>query len=112
VAHPDYFMIGRRSWSMACDEAVHIIAKAAQDNHVALEINLNGIRYGKNTYDGKLAYPYPFRPFWEIVSQYNVQCLYSFDAHKPYTLLEKERIELVEDVLEGLNLSINHSYRI
>ena len=112
VAHPDYFMIGRRSWSKACDEAVHIIAKAAQDNGVALEINLNGIRYGKNTYEGKLAYPYPYRPFWEIVSQYNVQCLYSFDAHKPYTLLEKERIELAEEILKDLDLSINHSYRI
>lgn len=112
VAHPDYFMIGRRSWSKACEEAAHIIAKAAHENKIPLEINLNGIRYGKFTYDGEKAYPYPYRPFWEIVSKYDVECLYSYDAHKPYTLLEKERIDVVNEILSGLDLSINHHYRI
>lgn len=112
IAHPDYFMLGRRTWTKECEKAAHMIAKAAQDNKVALEINLNGIRYGKTKYDGKLSYPYPFRPFWEVVSLYQVECLYSFDAHKPFTLLENERIELVDEILEGLNLSINQSYRI
>ena len=112
IAHPDYFMLGRRTWSKACEEAAHIIARAAQDNKIALEINLNGIRYGKYNYSGEKVYPYPYRSFWEIVSLYDVECLYSFDAHKPYTLLEHERIELVDEILSGINLSINHNYRI
>lgn len=112
VAHPDYFMLGRRTWSKACEEAVHIIAKAAKENNVALEINLNGVRYGKLNYQGNLVYPYPFRPFWEIVSEYDPECIYSYDAHKPFTLLEKERIDLVEQTLKGIKLSINHNYRI
>ncbi len=112
IAHPDYFMLGRRTWSAACDEAARIIALASEKNNVPLEINLNGIRYGKLNYQGKDAFPYPFRLFWSIVSQYNVQCLYSYDAHKPLTLLEKERVDLVEEILRGLPLSINHSYRI
>lgn len=112
IAHPDYFMLGRRTWTPACDEAARIIAQAAVKNNVALEINLNGIRYGKYNYHDLQAYPYPFRSFWEIVSNYDVECLYSFDAHKPFTLLEKERIGLVEEILKGLPLSINHNYRI
>lgn len=112
IAHPDYFMLGRRTWTPACDEAARIIAQAAETNKVALEINLNGVRYGKYTYQNLHVYPYPFRSFWEVVSKFNVECLYSFDAHKPFTLLEKERIGLVEEILKGLPLSINHNYRI
>lgn len=112
IAHPDYFMLGRRTWTPACDEAARIIAQAAEKNKVALEINLNGVRYGKYNYHNIHVYPYPFRSFWEIVSNYDVECLYSFDAHKPFTLLEKERIGLVEEILKGLPLSINHNYRI
>ena len=45
VAHPDYFMMGRRSFSNACVDAAHRIAKASIRYDTPLEINLNGFGY-------------------------------------------------------------------
>lgn len=74
IAHPDYFMLGRRQFSEVCREAAHRIARISLDYDVPLEINLNGFRYGKKCYqfdnkDNKYEerYAYPFREFWEIV---------------------------------------------
>lgn len=106
IAHPDYFMLGRRDFSQACKEAAHIIAKAAQRNNVLIEINLNGLRYGKIQYADKLLYPYPLREMYEIFSQYDVKFIYGYDAHKPITLLEDWRIVEVNKILEGLDLEI------
>ena len=47
VAHPDYFMQGRRVFSKGCKEVAHRIAKASLEYDIPLEINLNGFRYGK-----------------------------------------------------------------
>lgn len=112
IAHPDYFMLGRNRWSDACAQAARIIAEAAERNNVPLEINLNGLRYGKKLYGDLEVYPYPFPSFWQEVAQYNVKCIYSFDAHRPTTLLEKERIALVLDQLNGIHLNIEEQFRI
>ena len=47
IAHPDYFMQGRRLFSKECEEAAHRIAKASLKYDIPLEVNLNGFRYGK-----------------------------------------------------------------
>ncbi|MCC2836809.1 PHP domain-containing protein [[Clostridium] innocuum] len=47
VAHPDYFMLGRRLFSEVCVEAAHRIARASILHDIPLEINLNGFHYGK-----------------------------------------------------------------
>ena len=48
IAHPDFFMLGRRQWTPACDKASQIIVEAAKKYHAVLEINLTGLRYGKH----------------------------------------------------------------
>lgn len=112
IAHPDYFMLGRNRWSNACTQATQIIAQAAAKHHIPLEINLNGLRYGKKQYDELEVYPYPFPAFWKEVAKYDVKCIYSYDAHRPTTLLEKERIAKVLDQLSGIQLQIDEQFRI
>ena len=71
-----------------------------------LEINLNGLRYGKLLYEPEDAYAYPYRAFWEIAAQYPIQCIYGYDAHQPTTLLEKKRIAQVKEILADLPLTM------
>lgn len=104
VAHPDYFMLGRRSFSAACAKAAHEICACAVACHIPLEINLNGLRYGKLLYEGQDAYAYPYRAFWEIAASYPITCIYGYDAHQPTTLLEQKRIAIVSEILAGLPL--------
>jgi len=106
VAHPDYFMLGRRNFSIACEKAAHEICACAAACDIPLEINLNGLRYGKLRYDQGDAYPYPYRAFWEIAAKYPVTCLYGYDAHQPVTLLEHQRMDTVNDILSGLSFSM------
>lgn len=49
IAHPDLFMFGKETWTAACEEATHTICASAQKHGVLLEVNLNGLRYGKNS---------------------------------------------------------------
>lgn len=105
LAHPDYFMLGRRTFNEVCVEAAHRIASASIEYDIPLEVNLKGLRRGGFLYeDGEhCAYPYP--PFWNIISQYGCKCVYGYDAHQPWDLLEVKREELAQQLLEGINLN-------
>ncbi len=61
--------------------------------HAVLEINLNGLRYGKLYYQDGLAYPYPHPEFFKHVTKENKVC-FGYDAHHPTTLLEHQRIDI------------------
>jgi histidinol-phosphatase (PHP family) len=104
-------MLGRRDWSEACIKAAHKIALCAEKTKLPLELNLNGIRYGHKPYKDGSAYVYPYRPFWEIVSQYKTVCVYGYDAHHPTTLLEDDRIQTINEIIDGLPLNIIENYR-
>lgn len=114
VAHPDYFMLGRRSFSSTCVEATHRIAQASIAYDIPLEINLNGFHYGKKSYvvsnkDKDIIYeeryPYPFREFWEIIATYGCKVVFGYDAHSPITLLEKNRENLAMEILTDIPLN-------
>ena len=104
IAHPDLFMFGKEEWTKACEKAAHIICKSAEKHHVYLEINLNGLRYGKRQIGNEYRYTYPYRKFWEIASQYDVKCIYGLDAHKPEKYADKECYRIVDEVLKGIPL--------
>lgn len=110
-AHPEYFMLGRKHWNEACIQAAHAIGKCAQETGVALEINLNGIRFGRQHYNGIEAYPYPFMPFWKIMAQYQITTVYGLDAHRPLTLLESHRMDLFKEDFKELGIFPNLNYR-
>lgn len=111
VAHPDYFMLGRRTFSPACIEATHCIAKASLTYDTPLEVNLNGFRYGKNVYQVsdeptiyQECYAYPFREFWEIIATYGCKVVYGYDAHRPVALLERDKELLANEILKDIPL--------
>ena len=83
IAHPDLFMYGKTEFTKACEEAAHRIVQAAIRNGIVLEVNLNGLKYGKRQMGSECRYLYPYRGFWEIVSQYDVEVVYGLDAHAP-----------------------------
>lgn len=111
IAHPDYYLLGRRVFDGICIEAAHRIAKASIKYDIPLEVNLKGIDYGKkdyyfdklNIYESR--YPYPFREFWQIISSYGCKVVYGYDAHSPISLLEKKRIIKVNEILKGIPLN-------
>lgn len=112
IAHPDYFMQGRRAFSEECKEAAHRIAKASIKYDVPLEINLNGFRYGKKLYElcdkpgvYEKRYPYPFREFWQIIANYGCKVVYGYDAHSPIAFLEKDRQLLADEILNDIPLN-------
>lgn len=112
VAHPDYFMLGRRDFSEVCASCAKEICEGAVAYDIPLEINLNGMRYGTYPYLEGERYPYPYRDFWEIASTFPVKVVYGFDAHHPTTLLELSRIAKAEKILEGLSLSCMDTFVI
>ena len=112
VAHPDYFMLGRDHWNSTCEEASHLICQASSQYKIPLEINLNGLRYGKLYYDGSLKHPYPYREFWQIASLYQCPVFFGYDAHDPKTLQEEFRVQQVLEILEGIYLNILEDFDI
>ena len=112
VAHPEYFMLGRRSFSKECEQAAHQIAQCAVECDVALEVNIKGTRGSKYFYDGVEAYPYPYRPFWEILAQYPIRCVYGYDAHMPVNLLDESAREKAIQILQGLDLKFDSEFKI
>jgi histidinol-phosphatase (PHP family) len=112
IAHPDYFMLGRRGWSAACEEAARKICEVSIKYNVPMELNTNGLRYGKQLYDSGKFYPYPFRPFWEIIAQTKAPVIFGVDAHRPLTLLETERFTKCLDELVGLEFNFQTEFRI
>lgn len=111
VAHPDYYMLGRRSFSKECKEAAHRIAKASLQYDVPLEVNLNGFHYGKKTYQFynqpdvyEKRYAYPFKEFWEIIASYGCKVVYGYDAHTPIAFLDDERLIKANEILKDIPL--------
>lgn len=112
VAHPDYFLLGRRNFNEVCEKAAHMIAQCAVECDVYLEVNLKGRRGSKLSYPEGDVYPYPYRPFWEIMAQYPIKCVYGYDAHLPADLLDEMNIGKVNEILEGLDLEFADEFKI
>lgn len=112
VNHPDYFMLGRTKWSSACEEATRKIAACAARLHIPLEVNLKGTRRAKQEYLDGTYYSYPYRKFWEIASQYDIEVILGHDAHYPFDFQRESEIQKVNDILDGLPLKQKLDFRI
>lgn len=110
--HPDYFMLGRKCWNEACEEAAHMICECAKRCDVPLEINLKGMRRGKHRYRDGEFYPYPYRRFFEIAAEHGNACVYGHDAHAPLDFVDDRELALSAEILKGLDLNILESFDI
>lgn len=89
VAHPDLFGTSYDKWDKEAAACSKYLFEAAEAYKVALEINANGIRKGTIQTSSGIRLMYPWEPFWELLSQYDVQVTVNSDAHCPGDIVEK-----------------------
>lgn len=83
VAHPDYFMLGRKTYSKDCDRAIRQIAKTAKKFGVFMELNLKGYYEEKREIDGEIQSAYPFRKAMESIFDEGAKFMIGYDEHDP-----------------------------
>lgn len=83
LAHPDYFMLSRESWSDACTAALEKILLCANQHDFPLEINLKGLSYGKRSYPDGDSFIYPNKHTIELFKKYNPKVVFGLDCHNP-----------------------------
>lgn len=86
IAHPDLFGVCYQRWDANTIACSRDILAAAQDSNVGLEINALGlekIARKKSTNPYPL---YPWLPFWELATEYDVETIVNADAHRPQDL--------------------------
>ncbi len=106
IAHPDFFMLGRKSFGDYEENVTREICKAASKYGIPLEINLNNI-FRHEFYDlkdkkalNKSNSTYPNKDFWKIVSEYNIKTLYGLDVHHIVQIsLYKELAKLANNII-------------
>lgn len=102
IAHPDFFMNSRNSWSDSCAEASERICMAAKKHGIPLELNLKGSMSPKDWIETAYCAHYPYRKFWEIAAKVGNDILYGWDAHSPEAL--SWSTEAVDEIIAGLNI--------
>lgn len=78
LAHPDliYFVGEQKEYQ----QHMRRLCRAAKQTDTPLEINLLGIRYGRN---------YPNNAFWEVAAEESCPVIIGIDAHKPVEIQER-----------------------
>ena len=96
IAHPDIYMLNRKSFGKIEEKVAHLICKTAEKYNIPLEINLaQACQYYQHTRKNII---YPCKEFWQIASNYNIKVVYGIDAHfKNQITLYKESIEAVNN---------------
>lgn len=83
MAHPDLFGNCYHNWDSNTISASRDIFAAAESLQMPLEINGYGLRKPKITTDAGVRCMYPWLPFWELASDYNIKVIANSDAHRP-----------------------------
>lgn len=120
IAHPDYFMLGRRVFSKTCQESATRIAQISLQYDLPLELNLNGPHYGTHEYLIKesqgdrvtTSVAYPFYDFWKIISRYQCKVCFGYDAHTPLMFQEQKHERQATKIVEDLHLNFIEEIQI
>ncbi len=111
LAHPDLFYLdykdknGNHVFDEKCVEVSKKIIECAIKNDIYLEVNVNGLRFSKET-DSNRNWKYPVYDFWNIAKDYkDLKIIIGVDAHDP-ELLGSNNIKLVEDFTKELGLKV------
>ena len=86
IAHPDLFGVAYRHWDENTRGCAADIISAAAETGVGLEINALGCRkQARKKFSNRFPL-YPWKPFWELASEYDVKTIVNADAHRPTDL--------------------------
>ena len=83
MAHPDLFGNCYLSWDANTIAATQDIFEAAAALKMPLEINGYGLRKPKIATSHGTRCLYPWLPFWELASDYDIEVIVNSDAHHP-----------------------------
>lgn len=104
LAHPDYFLLGRKDFSPACKTAIQQIADCAKQYHVPIEVNLKGMKYGKHPYAYGERFIYPHREVFALIAKRGCDVVFGYDAHDPQVFLDSTLQDQASEALQGLPL--------
>mgnify|MGYP000072482774 CR=1 FL=1 len=104
IAHPDLFGCSNTRWSADLAACSRDILQAAEATKTPLEINGYGFRKPPIQSEEGLRPRYPWRPFWEIAANYDIQVICNADAHRPQDVLAN--IKDAEDLANAFKLEI------
>ena len=127
IAHPDIYMLKRKTFNEDEAEVARRICKIAEKNDIPLEINLAKV-FNATYYENRqlnndsiekqkeklYKANYPCKKFWEIASNYNIKVLYGIDVHHRgqiplYNNLVELANELIgKDILKKLHFISNN----
>jgi histidinol-phosphatase (PHP family) len=88
VAHPDLFGF-TYNFNDVAKEYTKRLAELCIEYDFILEFNANGLRRGIKKVHNEERYLYPYKPFWDIIKEYNVKVLVNSDCHNPKLLNDK-----------------------
>lgn len=104
VAHPDLFGLGYMEWDKNTEAASKDILSAATDLGIPLEVNGYGLAQHKvKTAKGQRT-AYPWHPFWELATGYDITVIVNSDAHHPDHV--DQGIQLGQEMVKGLGLKL------
>ncbi len=105
IAHPDIFGSTNLEWSADINACSREILKTAEETQTPLEINGNGLRKKHLNTSSGLRPPYPWRPFWELAAEFNIEVVCNSDCHLPSEVVAgiSENLELADTL--GLELA-------
>jgi len=83
LAHPDVFCYSWMPWDENARACARDILETAQRTGTPLEINGYGMRKARVRTDRGSRHPYPHESFWEMASEYRIECVINSDAHRP-----------------------------
>ena len=89
IAHPDLFGVCYDDWNEDAVACSRDILSAAQDCDVGMEINALGLEKIARKKPGNRFPLYPWLPFWELATEYDVQTIVNADAHRPKDLIRR-----------------------
>ena len=87
IAHPDLLGCSIEFWNEDLTSCSRDILSAAEETRIPLEINGYGMRKEPVQTSKGPRPQYPWPPFWELASEYDIQVVCNSDAHRPQDAL-------------------------
>lgn len=102
IAHPDLFGCSQLEWNDDIAACAKDILEAAESLKIPLEINANGFRKPPIPTQQGFRAPYPWLPFWEMATDYQIEVVCNSDAHHPHDLTSF--LEKTHEIADSLGL--------
>lgn len=101
LAHPDLFLRNMPEWNRDIESVARELCRAANDLHLPVEYNLEGVRSMRLGRQPGLGYPN--RRFWDVAAEEGCTAVVGCDAHYPAVLSDltdfNNAVDLVENTL-------------